>query len=66
MAADQRRNENYSVRKENQPHLAGSGRCQATDAALEAIAAADVITLGPGSLYTSLIPNLLVETSANP
>jgi uncharacterized cofD-like protein len=31
------------------------------DAALEAIAAADLITLGPGSLYTSLIPNLLVK-----
>jgi uncharacterized cofD-like protein len=28
--------------------------------ALDALAAADVITLGPGSLYTSLIPNLLV------
>jgi uncharacterized cofD-like protein len=28
---------------------------------LEAIAAADVITLGPGSLYTSLITNLLVQ-----
>jgi uncharacterized cofD-like protein len=28
--------------------------------ALDAIAAADVITIGPGSLYTSLIPNLLV------
>lgn len=28
--------------------------------ALEAIAAADVIVIGPGSLYTSLIPNLLV------
>src|SRR5262245_1400253 len=28
--------------------------------ALDAIARADVITLGPGSLYTSLIPNLLV------
>jgi len=28
---------------------------------LEAIAQADVITLGPGSLYTSLIPNLLVS-----
>ncbi|HKE29910.1 MAG TPA: uridine diphosphate-N-acetylglucosamine-binding protein YvcK [Bryobacteraceae bacterium] len=31
------------------------------DATLSAIAAADVITLGPGSLFTSVIPNLLVE-----
>jgi uncharacterized cofD-like protein len=29
--------------------------------ALEAIATADVITIGPGSLYTSLIPNLLIK-----
>jgi uncharacterized cofD-like protein len=29
--------------------------------ALEAIAAADLITIGPGSLYTSLIPNMLVR-----
>jgi uncharacterized cofD-like protein len=28
---------------------------------LEAIAAAEVITLGPGSLFTSLVPNLLVR-----
>src|SRR4030088_3018470 len=28
---------------------------------LEAIAHADLITIGPGSLFTSLIPNLLVE-----
>ena len=28
---------------------------------LEAIAAADLITIGPGSLFTSLIPNLLVH-----
>jgi uncharacterized cofD-like protein len=29
--------------------------------ALEAIEAADIITIGPGSLFTSLIPNLLVR-----
>lgn len=29
--------------------------------ALDAIAAADIITIGPGSLYTSLIPNLLIR-----
>lgn len=31
------------------------------DEALDAIQAADAIILGPGSLYTSLIPNLLVK-----
>jgi uncharacterized cofD-like protein len=30
-------------------------------AALAAIAEADVITLGPGSLFTSVVPNLLVQ-----
>jgi len=30
-------------------------------ATLQAIAAADLITIGPGSLFTSLIPNLLVR-----
>jgi uncharacterized cofD-like protein len=31
------------------------------EAALSAIAEADAITLGPGSLFTSVIPNLLVD-----
>jgi uncharacterized cofD-like protein len=35
---------------------------QPLSGALEAIAAASLITIGPGSLYTSLIPNLLVAT----
>jgi len=33
----------------------------ALPSALEAISEADMIVLGPGSLYTSLIPNLLVD-----
>ena len=37
----------------------------ATPEALTAIAEADLIVLGPGSLYTSLLPNLLVPGIAN-
>lgn len=35
-------------------------QCQALPEAIEAILAADLIILGPGSLYTSIMPNLLV------
>jgi uncharacterized cofD-like protein len=34
--------------------------CRPLDDTLAAIAAADIITLGPGSLFTSVVPNLLV------
>src|SRR5256714_1611367 len=37
------------------------GKCLPLPDTLEAIANADLITLGPGSLFTSIIPNLLVE-----
>lgn len=37
---------------------------QPTDGALEALAAADLIIIGPGSLYTSVLPNLAIEPIA--
>ena len=39
-------------------------KCLPLPAALAAIRAADVITVGPGSLYTSILPNLLVSRVA--
>lgn len=36
-------------------------RCRPLKQTLEAIAEADLISFGPGSLFTSIIPNLLVE-----
>ena len=40
-------------------------KVQAVPAALEAIESADAIILGPGSLYTSIMPNLLVDGVAD-
>jgi uncharacterized cofD-like protein len=34
--------------------------CRPPEDALEALAQADIVLIGPGSLYTSLVPNLLV------
>ncbi len=39
-------------------------RCRPMPETLKAIAEADLISLGPGSLYTSLLPNLLVSRIA--
>ena len=39
-------------------------QCLPLPEALKAIRAADVITVGPGSLYTSILPNLLVANVA--
>jgi len=39
--------------------------CKATGESVEAIRQADVIVLGPGSLYTSVMPNLLIEGIRN-
>lgn len=38
--------------------------CGATEDALQAIQTADAIVIGPGSLYTSILPNLLIEDLA--
>jgi uncharacterized cofD-like protein len=40
-------------------------QCKPLPEAIEAIRRADLITLGPGSLFTSLIPNLLVRGIAD-
>lgn len=40
-------------------------QCLPLPEALKAIRAADVITVGPGSLYTSILPNLLVARVAS-
>ena len=37
---------------------------QPTDRALDALAAADLIIIGPGSLYTSVLPNLVIKPIA--
>lgn len=39
--------------------------CNATDEALEAIRNADLVAMGPGSLYTSILPNLLIKDILN-
>ncbi|MBI2098165.1 MAG: YvcK family protein [Candidatus Wildermuthbacteria bacterium] len=36
-------------------------RCKANPKAIEAIKEADVVVIGPGDLYTSIMPNFLVE-----
>ncbi len=41
------------------------GRCRPVPEALEALAEADLVVMGPGSLYTSIMPNLLVEGMAD-
>ena len=45
----------------SRPVLFLTPQAQVTPTAAEAIQEADIVVLGPGSLYTSLIPTLLVE-----
>ena len=39
--------------------------CQATEDAIDAIRNAEILVIGPGSLYTSILPNLLVNGIAS-
>ena len=39
--------------------------CHATEEAIEAIKNADLVIMGPGSLYTSILPNLLLKDIRN-
>lgn len=39
--------------------------CRGTQEAVEAIKSADLIVMGPGSLYTSILPNLLIKDILN-
>jgi uncharacterized cofD-like protein len=41
--------------------FAGDGRASAYPPAVDAIADADLVVIGPGSLFTSILPNFLVE-----
>jgi uncharacterized cofD-like protein len=50
-----------STRRIRRIRLGPDGCCEPLPQTLEAIANADLITFGPGSLFTSIVPNVLVR-----
>jgi uncharacterized cofD-like protein len=58
-------NDNEEVRAKHVDHVALERPARASARTLEAIEKADVIILGPGGLYDSLLPNLLVDGVAD-
>jgi uncharacterized cofD-like protein len=54
-----------TVRHARISHIAlDPANAQPTEGALAAVAAADLLIIGPGSLYTSVLPNLVIEPLA--
>lgn len=53
----------FEPRENGKTHHAPDHRyeCQAHEGAIEALMDADVIIIGPGSLYTSIMPNLVIK-----
>ena len=51
----------FRARRARFAHTAGAAERAAAGGSLEAMREADLILVGPGSLYTSIIPNLLVK-----
>ena len=59
-----RRNQNFAFDAADRSHAAGAGKCAARcRKCCRPLREANLILLGPGSLYTSLIPNLLTRAS---
>jgi uncharacterized cofD-like protein len=50
-----------SVTPISRVRFAGDGQASAYPPAVEAIAEADLVVIGPGSLFTSILPNFLVD-----
>lgn len=61
LRGEQYLNDNEEVRAKHVAHVSLEKPAHASARAIEAIEKADVIILGPGGLYDSLLPNLLVE-----
>ena len=49
------------IEEVNVTTLSGHRAIKASDHVVEAIMTADLVVLGPGSLYTSILPNLMIE-----
>lgn len=65
LRGEQYLNDNEEVRSKHVRSVALEKQARASERAIEALQKADVIILGPGGLYDSLLPNLLVDGIAD-